>query len=100
MLVRFQTASGYHADYLESVATRLLQLMEASGRIPGAFSPQDAAQHLAVLQRELANAAGEDDPASDVGDDAISLQTRAGPLITLFARAIDEEEFVMWDFKH
>lgn len=96
MLVQFKSESYGHVDYLESVASKLLKMMQTSSKIPSALSPEQIDKHLHNLRSALA-IAETDESTSNPDDDTISMRTRAKPLIDLLQSARDHSEFVMWD---
>lgn len=96
MLVKFKSETGV-VDYLESVAVALLKGMGNSGKVPGAMRSESVAEALSTLQtitsREVDADSGENDE-----EDYVSLHNRALPLIELMQRAVENGEYVMWEF--
>lgn len=96
MLVKFKSETGV-VDYLESVAVALLKGMGNSGKVPGAMRSESVAEALSALQaitsREVDADTGDNDE-----DDYVSLHNRALPLIELMQRAVENGEYVMWEF--
>lgn len=95
MLVKFKSETGV-VDYLEPIAVTLLKAMGNSGKIPGAMRSEDVAEALsclrAVTSREEVAKNGDDE------EDYVSLHNRALPAIELMQRAVDNGEFVMWEY--
>lgn len=96
MLVKFKSETGV-VDYLESVAVALLKGMGNSGKVPGAMRSESVAEALSTLQaitsREVDADSGDNDE-----EDYVSLHNRALPLIELMQRAVENGEYVMWEF--
>lgn len=116
MLVTFRSTATDSITMFGDVATQLLQLMGASGRVPGALSATDVPaslqqleaglQHLRSLpgsaepQTTAALPAGNEDDSADEEDDKeppINIEVRAIPLIGLLKRAAAAKAEVMWE---
>lgn len=95
MLVRFSSESSY-VDYLGSVASDLLKMMGTSGKIPGAVDQDHLSLHLDNLKTELEYLSAVDNTSED--SDEIPLNTRAKPLVDLMVNAVNNNEYVMWDY--
>ncbi len=95
MLVKFKSETGT-VDYLESIAVTLLKAMGNSGKVPGAMKSESVAGALSALRsltsREEVAADGDDE------EDYVSLHNRALPLIELMQRAVDDGDYVMWEY--
>lgn len=113
MLVTFSSPATESVTMFGNVATELLKLMGATGRVPGALSAEDvgpAAQRLeAEIERlkALTNAdtparpADNEDWATDEDKDLhreppIALETRAVPLLSILKRAAAANAPVLW----
>jgi hypothetical protein len=113
MLVRFSSTATESILMFEDSASRLIRMMGASGRIPGALYPADVPAAIERLRAGLAQLPasqagadhGADQRSRDDGDDAedrgysVSLEMRAAPLIDLLERAAGQEAEVMWSYE-
>jgi hypothetical protein len=102
MLVRFSTKDYGDVIMFGDVALALLQMMGHSPTVPGALLAADVPAALGRLRAGLAAAsaappvADEDGDEEAAGEPAISLATRALPLIDLLAAAVKSNSRVMW----
>jgi hypothetical protein len=115
MLVTFRSTATESITMFGNVATELLKLMDASGRVPGALNPEDVPAALQRLESAVerlkadahaqtpARPADNEDAASDDEEDshapAVDLATRAVPLLSLMKRAAAAKAEVMWEGK-
>ena len=99
MLITFKTKSYANITMFGNVATKMLEMMGCSTSVPGAIVFEDVAQALASLRRALESTMEVVEPAGDADDEqpAVSLHTRAVPLIELLQSAIDDENHVRWE---
>jgi hypothetical protein len=113
MLVTFRSKAAAPITMFGEHASRLLDLMGASGRIPGAFSAADVPIALSKLQAALqvqaqhastpAPPALNEDRAAEEHEDErqrdppVSLLVRAAPLVSLLQRAVTAKAEVVWD---
>ena len=116
MLVTFRSTATESITMFGDSAMELLKLMGASGRIPGAFTPEEVP---AVLQRFEAaieklktdlhagtparpadneDTAADEDEAED-REPPINIATRAVPLLSLLKRAAAAKAEVIWEGK-
>ena len=82
------------------IGQRLLEMMAFGTSVPGAIDAVDVPQALANLRAALAQIPAEEAPEADHDDDdqpAVSLQTRALPLLDLLQAAVNDGEYVSWD---
>jgi hypothetical protein len=112
MLVRFSSTATESILMFEDSASRLIRMMGASGRIPGALYPADVPAAIERLRSGLANLPvseaaadhGAEARGRDGGEDdddrgySVSLEMRAAPLIDLLERAAEHEAEVMWSY--
>ncbi len=98
MLVRFTTESYGHVDYLESVAASLLKMLGTSGKIPSALAADRVQHHLEALQQAVTFAVSEESEESGDDDDYVSIKTRAKPLIDMLENAVENGDYLMWDY--
>lgn len=113
MLVRFKSTATETIILFGDVATELLKLMGASGKVPGALDPADVPDALQRLEAAIENvktlthetaapaAVNEDSAADDDEQETqpppVSIVTRAIPLISLLKRAAAADAEVMWE---
>ena len=115
MLVTFRSTATDSITMFGDTAAQLLQLLGASGKVPGAFTAADvpvalqrleAGLHALKLQQgpesqaTAALPAGNEDAPSDDEDDKeppIQIEVRAIPLIGLLRRAAAAKAEVMWE---
>jgi len=114
MLVTFRSTATESITMFHDVAVQLLKLMGATGRIPGAFGPDDvpaALQRLETATEQIkagthATAArpadNEDSPSDDEDEDrepAVDIATRAVPLLSILKRAAAAHAEIVWEGK-
>ncbi len=99
MLITFKTKSYANIVMFGDVGIKLLEMMDYGTSIPGALIPEDVPLALDNLRQGLASVIEVVEPAGDAEDDqpAVSLHTRAVPLIELLQSAIDDENHVRWE---
>ena len=99
MLITFKTKSYANIIMFGDVATKLLEMMGYGTAVPGAIVSGDVPQALSNLKRGLESVMEIVEPAGEADDDqpAVSLHTRAVPLIELLQSAIDDENHVRWE---
>jgi len=105
MLVVFTNKSGATVEMFEKVALDLIKLMGRREAIPSAISTEDLPKALETLQAGLKQISGvdpEQNKQDDTDDDApkpIGLSTRAYPLLELMQQTIQDQSFLMWDYR-
>ena len=99
MLITFKTKSYANIVMFGDVATKLLEMMDYGTSVPGAIISEDLPKALNNLRRGLESVLEIAEPAGDADDDqpAVSLHTRAVPLIELLQSAIDDQNHVRWE---
>ena len=99
MLITFKTKSYANITMFGDVATKMLEMMDHGTSVPGAIISEDVPQALTNLRNGLESVMEVVEPAGDADDDqpAVSLHTRAVPLIELLQSAIDDENHVRWE---
>jgi hypothetical protein len=99
MLITFKTKSYANITMFGDVATKLLKMMDFGVSVPGAIIAEDVPQALSNLEKGLESVMEVVEPAGDADEDqpAVSLHTRAVPLIELLQSAIDDENLVRWE---
>ena len=99
MLITFKTKSYANITMFGDVATKLLKMMDFGVSAPGAIIAEDVPRALGNLKQGLESVMEVVEPAGDADEDqpAVSLHTRAVPLIELLQSAIDDENLVRWE---
>jgi Domain of unknown function (DUF1840) len=104
MLVRFSSTATGSITLFGDSAAQLINILGASGAIPGAISAEDIPAALKRLRQQLhvqaaATQASEhdDEKENEEREPQISLATRAVPLIDLLERASAGNAPVMWE---
>jgi len=104
MLVTFRTDAYANITMFGDVAVRLLKMMGHSGTVPSAILAQDVPGALERLKAAIAKDGAADAdvssggaPDGDSEEPAVSLATRAFPLIELLEAAARRRCDVMWD---
>lgn len=99
MLITFKTKSYANIVMFGDVATKLLEMMDFGTSVPGAIISEDLPKALNNLRRGLESVLEIVEPAGDADDDqpAVSLHTRAVPLIELLQSAIDDQNHIRWE---
>ena len=99
MLITFKTK--FHADILMlgEVGTKMLEMMGFGTTVPGAIDAQDITVALTNLKNALDRVPEQVEPSEEAEgeQEAISLNTRAIPLIDLLEAAVAEQEYVRWE---
>lgn len=115
MLITFRSTATESITMFEGVAVQLLKLMGATGRIPGALSPDDVGPALAKLEGATeqikagshitpARPADNEDAKNEDEDDEereqpVDLATRAVPLLSIMKRAAAAHAELVWEGK-
>ncbi len=99
MAVTFKTKAYANITMLGQVAGQMLDMMGFGKAVPGAIDAADVPQALENLERGLARVPLEVAPAADADDEepAVSLHTRARPLLELLRAAAAEQTHVRWE---
>ncbi len=99
MPITFKSKSYANILMLGEFGKKMLEMMDFGVTVPGAIDARDVATALANLKRTLANLPVQIEPAEDSeeDEDAVSLPTRAMPLIELLEAAVADEEHVRWE---
>ena len=99
MLITFKTKSYPNITMFGDVGTKMLEMMDYGVSVPGAIIAEDVPRALSNLQRKLESVMDIVEPTGDADDDqpAVSLHTRAVPLIELLESAIDDSNHVRWE---
>lgn len=92
MLVTFSCPYYAHITFFGDIAIKILNIMQHSGQVPGAFSKDEVAHARAHLKTFIDLAAKE-----DLDEDKVSLRKRAIPLLPLFDAAVENQCAVYWE---
>ena len=97
--VTFKTKAYANILMLGDVAENMLDMMNFGRMIPGAIDVEDVPEALRNLEGGLAsrNDLVESDANADEDQAAISLHTRAVPLLELLKAAVADETYVRWE---
>lgn len=99
MLITFKTSAYANIIMFGDIGLTLLEMMGFGKTVPSAIGVADVPQALENLQRSLDALPEQQQPVDTDPDDpsAISLQTRAVPLLDLLRAAIADEKAVRWE---
>jgi hypothetical protein len=99
MLITFKTKSYANILMFGDVGLKMLQMMDFGVSVPGAIIAEDVPRALRNLQDRLESLVEVVEPAGEAneGEPAISLHTRAVPLIELLQSAVVDENIVRWE---
>ena len=99
MLITFKTEAYANITMFGDVGLKMLDMMAFGNAVPGAINAEDVPRALNNLHAALAKMPEQVEPAGDADDDqpAVSLHTRALPLIELLQAAIADETYVRWE---
>jgi hypothetical protein len=110
MLITFRSKAGSSITMFGDQALKMLEMMGASGRVPGAFGASDVPAALRSLQAGIqahvergatpAPPALNEDRAEDEEPGqapAVSLAVRAAPLVDLLQRAVAANAELLWE---
>lgn len=99
MLITFKTKAYANITMFGDVGQKMLEMMAFGTSVPGAINAADVATALGNLEAALEKMPQLVEPAGEAADDqpAVSLHTRAVPLVELLQAAIAEETFVRWE---
>ena len=98
-MVTFRSKAYASIPMLGDVAQRMLEMMGFGTEVPGAIRAEDVAAARSNLKRALAQIPESVEPAGDDEQDqpAVTIHTRAFPLLELLDAAVADEEIVRWD---
>ncbi len=99
MLITFKTIAYANITMFGDIGVKMLEMMDFGRTVPGAIYAEDVPTALDNLNAALATQPEQVQPAGDADDDqpAVSLHTRALPLVELLQAAIKEEAYVSWE---
>ena len=99
MLITFKTQSYANIMMFGDVGLKMLEMMDYGVAVPGAIIAEDVPRALSNLQNRLETLVEVVEPAGEAseGEPAVSLHTRAVPLIELLQSAVADENIVRWE---
>lgn len=99
MLITFKTPAYANITMFGDVGKHMLQMMKFGDTVPGAIRAEDLARALQNLRDALAAMPEQVEAAGEADDDqpAVSLHTRAVPLIQLLEAAVADETYLRWE---
>jgi hypothetical protein len=99
LLITFKTKSYADITFFGDIGLQLLEMMNFGVSIPGACVACDVETALENLHNRLKLFVEVVEPAGEANGDqpAVSLQTRAVPLIELLESAVTDQNDVRWE---
>ena len=99
MLITFKASSYANITMFGDIGKKMLELMDYGNTIPGAIIAADVNNALRNLRRGLEKIPEVVEAAGEADDDqpAVSIHTRALPLIALLESAVAQECDVRWE---
>jgi len=99
MLITFKTSAYANITMLGDIGLKMLEMMAFGSSVPGAINAEDVPSALKNLQSALDKLPTQVEPAGEADDDqpAVSVHTRAVPLIELLQAAVADETYVRWE---
>jgi hypothetical protein len=99
MLVTFKTSAHANITMLGDIGLKMLEMMAFGSSVPGAINAEDVPTALDNLNSALDKLPTQVEPAGEAGDDqpAVSVHTRAVPLVELLQAAVADETYVRWE---
>lgn len=99
MLITFKTKSYANITMFGEVGLKMLELMDYGTSVPGAIIAEDVPQALSNLQNRLESLVEVVEPAGEADEEqpAVSLHTRAVPLIELLQSAVEDQNIIRWE---
>ncbi len=106
MLVRFSSTQTEPLLMFGDVATQLIRMMGASGKVPGAIAAEDIPVAVQRLRHQLQLHAAvrppsaqiqQDEDEADEHEPPVELAARAAPLLELLERASAGNAALMWE---
>jgi hypothetical protein len=99
MLITFKTSAYANITMLGEVGRKMLEMMAFGNSVPGAIIAGDVPTALDNLNQALDKLPPQVEPAGDAdeGQSAVSMHTRAIPLVELLQAAVADEVHVRWE---
>jgi len=99
MLITFKTSAYANITMLGDVGHKMLDMMAFGSTVPGAIIAQDVLTALDNLKSALDKLPPQVESAGEADEDqpAVSMQTRAIPLVELLQAAAADETHIRWE---
>ena len=99
MLITFKTSAYANITMLGDIGLKMLEMMAFGSKVPGAINTEDVPTALDNLKQALDKLPPQVEPAGEADEDqpAVSVHTRAVPLIELLQAAVADETYVRWE---
>ena len=99
MLLTFKTSAYANITMFGDVGIKMLEMMAFGSSLPGAINAEDVPLALDNLNRALDKLPQQVEAAGDADDDqpAVSLHSRAVPLLEMLQAAVADETYVRWE---
>lgn len=99
MLITFKTSAHANITMLGDIGLKMLEMMKFGTSVPGAINTGEVSQALDNLRVALEKMPEHVEPAGEADEDqpAVSLHTRAVPLVDLLQAALADETYVRWE---
>ena len=99
MLLTFKTRAYANITMFGDIGLKMLNMMAFGVTVPGAIDAEDVPAALDNLKLALDKLPSQPEPAGEADEDqpAVSVQTRALPLIELLQAAVADEAYVRWE---
>jgi hypothetical protein len=99
MLITFKSSAYANITMLGDIGCKMLEMMAFGSSVPGAINAEDVPTALENLKLALDKLPTQVEPAGEADDDqpAVSVHTRAIPLVELLQAAVADETYVRWE---
>jgi hypothetical protein len=99
MLITFKTSAYANITMLGDIGRKMLEMMAFGSAVPGAINVADVPTALDNLNKALDKLPPQVESTGEAGEDqpAVSLHTRAIPLVELLQAAVVDETYVRWE---
>ena len=99
MLITFKSSAYANITMLGDTGRKMLEMMAFGSSVPGAINAEDVPTALENLKLALDKLPTQVEPAGEADDDqpAVSVHTRAIPLVELLQAAVADETYVRWE---
>ncbi|MEB8431816.1 DUF1840 family protein [Cocleimonas sp. KMM 6892] len=101
MLVNFSYINGQKISMFEKDAKGMLEVMEMSGKIPGAMNPEDIPTAIKLIEEASSISQQQPETANDAKakDNSVSFKNRAFPLLELLNMAVEKNQSIIWEYE-
>ena len=99
MLLTFKTSAYANITMLGDIGLKMLEMMAFGHSVPGAINADDVPAALENLQLALDKLPSQVEPVGENDEDqpAVSVHTRAIPLVELLQAAVADKTYVRWE---